>query len=305
MKLLQTAILSSVLASAAAIAAPMKVLFVGNSFTHGHAAPTMTYNPQTITDANGLHLGGLPAIFKQFTQQAGLDCDVTIEAVSAKTLGYHLKKSAIIARPDWDAVVLQGQSTEALPKMHGGDPDRFIADAVALRDMIRSKNKSAAIYLYETWSSPRALPTSHYPDNDAGLRIMQHDLQAAAYSAFARHGFRAVVRVGDAFMLALDQGIGTHVPFDGQLEVKTDAFDMYDPEDVRHASKYGYYLAAAVMYAKITGHDPRQLHAGPGTAAESLQITASQAASLHALAYEVNALPDPTFPTNAAPAAGR
>ena len=281
----------------------MNVLFVGNSFTHGHAAPTMTYNSATITDANGLNLGGLPAIFKQFTVQTGIDCNVTLEAVSGRTLGYHLGKSAVIGAPGWTAVVLQGQSTEALPRPHGGNPARFMADAVALRDLVLAKNRSAKVYLYETWSSPRALPTQHYPDNDAGLRLMQKDLQAAAYAAFARGRFAAVVRVGDAMMLALDQGIGFHIPFADEppQTPMADAFDLYDPEDVRHASKYGYYLAAALMYAKITKHDPRQLHAGPGTAAASLGITPTQAARLHLLAYQVNALPDPPMATGGTP----
>lgn len=290
-------------ASCPAIGAPIKVLFVGNSFTYGHAAPTSTYNADSITDANGLKYGGVPAIFKQFTEQAGLDYDVTIEAVGGKPLSFHLTKPEIIGAPGWDAVVLQGHSTESLPAAHGGNPGRFIADAVALRDMVRSKNNNAAVYLYETWSSPKALPAQRYTTDDAGLRAMQDDLKSAAFAAFAKQRFEAVVRVGDAFMLALDLGIATHISLDGSAtSSKGDAVDLWDPEDARHASKYGYYLSAALMYAKITKQDPRSLQADPGSAAAALGITDTQARSLHALAYVVDALPDPKPAADVSPA---
>ena len=55
------------------------VLFIGNSFTYAHASPVRFYRSGTVTDLNGEGIGGVPALFKSFTQQAGLDYDVSLE----------------------------------------------------------------------------------------------------------------------------------------------------------------------------------------------------------------------------------
>ena len=74
-----------------------RILFVGNSFTHGKYAPVLNYNTATVTDENyGLPLsspryqidptmpgpwGGLPGIFKKMADQAGLNYEVHVEVI--------------------------------------------------------------------------------------------------------------------------------------------------------------------------------------------------------------------------------
>ena len=58
---------------------PLKILFIGNSFTFGAGSAVRFYRPDTVTDLNNLGIGGVPALFKSFTQQAGLDYDVYLE----------------------------------------------------------------------------------------------------------------------------------------------------------------------------------------------------------------------------------
>ena len=52
------------------------VLFIGNSFTFGAGWPVRFYRLNTVTDLNDEGIGGVPALFKSFTVQAGLDYTV-------------------------------------------------------------------------------------------------------------------------------------------------------------------------------------------------------------------------------------
>jgi hypothetical protein len=72
-------------------AAPIDVLFVGNSYTFGRVDPVMSYNAANVTDLTAPERGGtfanttgsnafephpwggVPGIFKQLTVQVGLD----------------------------------------------------------------------------------------------------------------------------------------------------------------------------------------------------------------------------------------
>src|SRR5882757_3318136 len=77
----------------AAHAAPTTILFVGNSFTYGEPAggpPVVEfYKPNTVTDLNGLGIGGVPALFKAFTVEAGLNYQVSLETHPGVGLDWH------------------------------------------------------------------------------------------------------------------------------------------------------------------------------------------------------------------------
>jgi hypothetical protein len=70
------------------------ILFLGSSFTYGAHSAAQHYRPETVHDLNGPDtrgdtFGGVPAIFKQFTLEAGLtDYDVSSELVGGKGLDY-------------------------------------------------------------------------------------------------------------------------------------------------------------------------------------------------------------------------
>ena len=70
------------------------ILFVGNSFTFGAIRRRIITSPTRSTDlngpsANGKTVGGVPAFFKAFTQEAGLDYTVSLETVGGKGMDYH------------------------------------------------------------------------------------------------------------------------------------------------------------------------------------------------------------------------
>jgi len=44
------------------------ILFIGNSFTFAANSPVRFYRAETVTDLNNEGNGGVPALFKSFTQ---------------------------------------------------------------------------------------------------------------------------------------------------------------------------------------------------------------------------------------------
>ena len=80
-----------------AAAAGTSVLFIGNSFLFGSGSAVRFYRADTVTDLNHEGIGGVPALFKSFTQQAGLDYDVALETRGGMGLDFHLvSKSDVI-----------------------------------------------------------------------------------------------------------------------------------------------------------------------------------------------------------------
>ena len=120
-------------------------LFVGNSFTFGRVDPVMSYNAGNVRDLTAPVPGttfanttganpyephpwsGVPGIFEAFADQVGLELDVAISARNAATLqGQYLNSNPAgwdlrgnVASQSWDVVVLQENSTQALPSGTG------------------------------------------------------------------------------------------------------------------------------------------------------------------------------------------
>src|SRR3546814_11654997 len=65
-------------------AEPQTVLFIGNSFTFGANSAAIRYRADSVEDLNGDGIGGVPALFKAFTEQAGLDYRVSLETSPGK-----------------------------------------------------------------------------------------------------------------------------------------------------------------------------------------------------------------------------
>ena len=103
------------------------VLFLGSSFTYGAHSAAQHYHPELVKDLNGPDkygetYAGVPAIFKQFTLEAGLtDYEVSSELVGGKGLEYWFTVPDTLARINkpWDTVVMHGFST--LDQAHPGD----------------------------------------------------------------------------------------------------------------------------------------------------------------------------------------
>src|SRR3982751_5783041 len=140
-------ILAAALALCAAPAPATTVLFIGNSFTFGAGSPVQSYRPETVTDLNHEGIGGVPALFKSFTTEAGLDYDVSLETHPGIGLDYHLqsKRDVIGSRP-WDVVVMHGQSTLDFDKP--GDPAKLVATTRDMAELLTSLNPKVQIHLH-------------------------------------------------------------------------------------------------------------------------------------------------------------
>ena len=162
----------------AASSATIEVLFVGNSYTFGRADPVMSYNTANVTDltdpARGGSFadttgsnafephpwGGVPGIFKQLTDQAGLSYNVSISTRNAASLRGHMLNSnpanwdmrGNIALQTWDKVVLQEQSDEPFVR-HTNDagnslasnPEYFRYFADVIEDFVHSTDPTGTI----------------------------------------------------------------------------------------------------------------------------------------------------------------
>jgi hypothetical protein len=271
------------LALAAALAAqvPKTILFIGNSFTFGADSDAMTYRKDSVTDLNGDGMGGVPALFKRFADEAGLRYRVSLETAAGQTLSWHLASKRGAIDKSWDAVVLQQYST--LDPDKPGDATSTIPAARGLSELLHKRNPRVDISLVATWSRPDLT----YPEgkrwSGQGVRQMALDLRKAddkvraAVPSIAR-----VIPVGQAFSCAIARGIADPNPYDGLTAGQVDlwAGDHY------HASNHGYYLEALTVFAAVTRADPRKLGRNE-KAAHDLGIKPSVAASLQRVAFDM------------------
>jgi len=257
---------------------PQRLLFVGNSFLHGHAAPVLHYHADRVTDLNGTGYGGVPALFKQLADDAGLQVEVSSELVGGQTLRFHAdRKLSLFAGQRWDAVVLQEHSL--LDPRRPGDAGALVAAVGRIEAAVHERNASARVYLLETWA--RADQVYRTPGGRwAGqtLEAMQADLHAGYAQAAARAGCVAgVLPVGEAALRAVQDGVAERDPYGGRDEGK---LKLWGP-DSYHLSAWGSYLEALVIFGRFSGRDPMTLGAdsrvGRDLGLNAAQIEAAQA----------------------------
>lgn len=261
-------------------AEPERILFIGNSFTQGANSAVLRYRPDSVTDLNEEGVGGIPALFAKFAEEAGLDWQVSHELRGGSTLGFHLKeKRALIDRP-WDVVVMQQYST--LDPEKPMDASGLSADTPALVEIFVSANPEVETYLMATWSRADQVyqPKGHWYGRP--VEAMALDLRAAMDRVdAANEDVDGVIPVGEGWNRAIAQGVADPNPYDGRDYGKIDlwSYDHY------HASAEGSYLEALIVFAQITGYDVRQFGAGE-KAAHELGIEPKIAARLQEIAME-------------------
>ena len=256
------------------------ILFIGNSFTFAANSPVRFYRADTVTDLNNEGNGGVPALFKSFTQQAGLAYNVFLETRGGTGLDFHLEnKLSVIDSRGWDTVVMHGYSTLDAEKPR--DPAKLIATSKKMADVLRARNPKVQLYLMATWA--RADQT--YPATGAWagqpIENMARDVRAAYDKAASGSAVKTVIPVGDAWTRAIQTGVADPNPYDGIEAGKLNlwTYDSY------HASAYGYYLEALVIFGSVTGRDPRSLGQNECSAFE-LGLSRPEAKALQQVAYD-------------------
>lgn len=254
------------------------ILFVGNSFTFGENSPVKRYHPEWVVDLNREGIGGVPALFKTFADEAGLDWTVSLETSPGKDLAWHVANKRAVIDQSWDAVILQGYST--LDAERPGDPTRHVAAARTLASLFHLRNPEAQVDLVATWSRADLTyrPNGHWYNKP--ITQMADDLFAVSRQAIANGSeLHAVVPVGTAWNRAIREGLADPNPYDGVAfgQVSLWAWDQY------HASAEGYYLEALIVFGTVTGVDPRSL-ADKERAADDLGLNPKVATQLREVA---------------------
>ncbi len=281
-----TSLAAAALCLWASQASARTILFIGNSFTFGAHSAAHFYQSETVFDLNppdktGRTVGGVPAIFKAFTVEAGLEnYDVSIETVGGQGFDYHLaEKRALIDKP-WDVVVGHGFST--LDRDHPGDPKLLVSTAKQMSDLLAARNPAVKFYLLATWSRADMTYPEGAPWHGKPITQMGKDI-AVAYDLAAKGAPRiaGVVPLGLAWNTAMETGLADDNPYDdlGASKINLWAYDHY------HASVFGYYLEALMDFGQITGRDPQSLEKVDHVA-EDLGISPAQAKSLQKLAHD-------------------
>ena len=259
---------------------PNTILFIGNSFTQGANSAALRYRPESVTDLNGEGVGGIPALFAAFAEQAGMKWSVAHELRGGSTLGFHLReKSALIDRR-WDVVVMQQYSTL--------DPDKPLdstdtrKNAIRLSQMFTTANPQVRAYLMATWSRADQVYRSEGHWYGKPIGQMAIDLRRAMDQVDRESDtIDGVIPVGEAWNRAMIAGLADANPYDGRDYGMIDlwSYDHY------HASAEGSYLEALVVFAQVTGYDVRQFGDGE-KAAHELGIEPKMAGRLQNIAME-------------------
>jgi hypothetical protein len=269
---------------AATPASAKTILFVGNSFTFGANSAAHYYKPDTVTDLNGpgadgKTVGGVPAFFKALTKEAGLDYTVSLETVGGKGLDFHYAQKRSVLDKSWDVVVMHGYST--LDQAHPGDPALLVSSAKQIIDMFRAKNAKVETWMTATWSRADLTYPANAPWHGKPIQQMGIDV-AGGYALAAKNGHvTGVVPLGLAWNRAIDTGIAGGDPYAGIPAGKIDLWTW----DNYHASAYGYYLEALMVFGKVTGKDPLSL-GDAETVADDMGFSKPQTHALQQLAHD-------------------
>lgn len=265
----------------ASVTAPARtILFIGNSFTHAAHSAVKRYRADAVTDLNDDGYGGVPALFKTFTEQAGLNYTVSLETSPGQPLAFHWNNRRQLVDRPWDVVVLQDLST--LDRVRPGNPAGLDTYAPAFATMFVRRNPRVNVQLMATWS--RADITYRKPSPWKGKPITQMavDLRRTMDAAKAlSRSITGVLPVGEAWNRAMETGVADPDPYDGTTFGQVDlwTYDQY------HGSIFGYYLEALVVFGRVTGIDPTTLGAGE-RAADDLGIAPSVAVALQKVARD-------------------
>ncbi len=255
------------------------ILFIGNSFTFAQGSPVMNYHTQSVTDLNNTNLGGVPALFKTFTKEAGFDFVVNLETSPGSNLDFHLKERADKIIKPWNYVVMQGFST--LDKENPGDPTVMAESAAEIAKQLRSKNPKVDIHLTSTWARADQVYLKTGFWRRQSVEKMTNDIRRGYNVAAQKASIKDVIPVGQAWNRAIKSGIADANPFDGIEAGKINlwTYDNY------HGSAYGYYIEALMVFASITGDDPACLGKNE-TAAKELGFTTEQTVALQKIAHD-------------------
>ena len=208
------------------IFAPLKVLFIGNSFTYRNGV--LEYS------------GGIPGLSNGIAEALGK----VIETYSITGPGWYLSNHAkatdtcgkqvdklLNAVNDFDYIVLQEQSVNPFENYSS-----FLSGVQALQAKIEQTQTKAKTYLYETWGSP-------FSANERKITVPQMERKLDdAYTKAGEETNLPVSYIGRAFR---------------DVYLNHQEINLYGTDN-RHQGFPGAYLSAATHVASMLGLDVRE-----------------------------------------------
>ena len=213
------ALLSCFLFVGMAFAQPMRVLFVGNSYTH--------YN-------------NMPKLFEQMADSKGVKLEVVMDAKSSHTFQMHSKRPELyknINSTKWDYVVLQGFSRE-LAQDRATIDSQSLPYIKQLLDSIYANNSCTNVLLFQTWGYDGG-----FKDDSLGIDWNYQQMSDRVHQGYLYLSEKfnlSVVPVGKVWETVKEN----------HAEIQ-----LYQ-EDKQHPSLAGSYLAASCFYAALFKTEP-------------------------------------------------
>ncbi|MFM6946189.1 MAG: DUF4886 domain-containing protein [Flavobacteriales bacterium] len=213
-------LLIGLLLSVLVSAQPMRVLFIGNSYTH--------YND-------------MPKLLQQMATSKNLSVDIQMDAKSNHTFEMHAKRPELyqsIKKYKWDYVVIQGFSREMAQ-------DTAVIDSLSLPyirqilDSIYTNNKCTNVFLYQTWAYKNGFQQDSLPIN-WDYQTMSDRIHYG-YNYVANQLNLSIVPVGKVW-----ETVRTNYPEIGLYQ-----------EDQQHPTLTGSYLTAACFYTALFRTTPK------------------------------------------------
>lgn len=218
----------------------MRVLFVGNSYTH--------YN-------------NMPKMFHDIANSKNIKVDVHMSAKSSHTFHMHSERMDLyqdIKSQKWDYIILQGFSRE-LAYDYSVIDTSVVPYVRRIVDSIYAQNPCTNILLYETWGYEKG-----FPEDSVNLNYqMMSDRIHQGYLYLSQKFDFPIVPVGKVWET---------------VKENNPKIQLYN-EDLQHPSKYGSYLAACSFYAAIFKMNPNAAYAD-GLNAEYAKIIQNTAFSV-------------------------
>ena len=198
-------------------AQPMRVLFIGNSYTH--------YN-------------NMPKIFHDLASSKNINVDVHMSAKSSHTFQMHSERADLyqdIQREKWDYVILQGFSRELACDYKKIDTT-IVPYVKRITDSIYRQNPCTTILLYDTWGYVNGFPEDSLNIN---FQLMSDRIH---------QGYLYLSQLFDIPLVPVGKVWET-------VKENNPEINLYQ-EDLQHPSKYGSYLAACSFYTAIFKQNP-------------------------------------------------
>jgi hypothetical protein len=174
-----------------------------------------------------------------------------------------------------------------------GDPTELIATTAKMSEFLYKLNPDVEVYLTATWSRADLTYQQDRPWFNQPIYQMAKDVREGYDKAASAPAVKSINPVGEAWNRAMETGIADPNPYDG---ADPNTIDLWT-YDHYHASDYGYYLEALVVFGNVTGLDPRSLGenecSGYELGMSRPQVNALQQTAFEQLASESRVNPAP------------